>query len=168
MRSLVSIPRLLLLAALGLAPLGILDAAEYEASGFGEIAVPSPERPARAEQCVEPVEVMRRDHMKLLDHQRDETVINGERDSKYSLVGCMNCHNPASESGEVVRYEDPQHFCAECHAYASVKIDCFECHADRGLEQLQQGKLDTGFPAWSGNGAGLSSATLGHRLEVGQ
>jgi hypothetical protein len=68
----------------------------------------------------------------------------------------------------VVRYEDPQHFCAECHAYASVKIDCFECHADRGLEQLQQGKLDTGFPAWSGNGAGLSSATLGHRLEVGQ
>ena len=168
MRSLVSIPRLLLLATLGLAPLGIPGAAEYEASSFGEIAVPSPGKPARAEQCVEPIEIMRRDHMKLLDHQRDETVINGERDSKYSLVGCMNCHNPASESGEVVRYEDPQHFCAECHAYASVKIDCFECHADRGLEQLQQGKLDSTLPAWSGNGAGLSSATLGHRLEASQ
>lgn len=168
MRSLVSIPRLLLLAALSLAPLGIPGAAEYEASGFGEIAIPSPAKPTRAEQCVEPVEIMRRDHMKLLNHQRDETVINGERDSKYSLVGCMNCHNPASESGEVVRYEDPQHFCAECHAYASVKIDCFECHADRGLEPLQQGKLDTTNAAWSRNGAGVSSATLGHRLEVSQ
>jgi len=106
--------------------------------------------------------------MKFLMHQRDETVINGERKTSYSLVGCMNCHNPANTSGEVVRYEDPQHFCAECHAYTSVKIDCFECHADRGLEQQQQSRLDSAITAWDISGAGLDASTLIRRLEGDQ
>ncbi len=137
---------------------GVVQGADRPSSGFGEIAIPQPAKPAAAEQCVEPVEVMRRDHMKFLDHQRDVTVIDGERDSKYSLVGCMNCHNPASESGEVIRYEDPRHFCAECHAYTSVKIDCFECHADRGLDKIDQSRL-----AWDNED--LDSTTLLHRME---
>jgi cytochrome c len=159
---------LLLLSLLGLVPAGLLGAAETASSSFGEIAVPNPAKPASAEQCVEPVEVMRRDHMKFLMHQRDATVIDGERESRYSLVGCMNCHNPANETGEIVRYEDPQHFCAECHTYASVKIDCFECHADRGLEQVQQSRIDSAVPAWDGGGASLSAGTLGHRLSLSQ
>lgn len=137
---------------------GVVQAAERPASGFGEIAIPQPAKPANAEQCVEPVEIMRRDHMKFLDHQRDATVIDGERESKYSLVGCMNCHNPASDGGEVIRYEDPRHFCAECHAYTSVKIDCFECHADRGLDKIDQSRL-----AWDQDQ--LNSITLQHRME---
>jgi len=169
MRTLASILRLLLLFSLfGLAPAGLLSAADDASSSFGKIAIPNPEKPANAEQCVEPVEVMRRDHMKFLMHQRDATVIDGEREGVYSLVGCMNCHNPASESGEIVRYENPQHFCAECHTYASVKIDCFECHADRGLEQLRQSRLDTGIPVWNRTGAALSATTLDHRLSVSQ
>jgi len=155
----------LLLSLLSLAPAGILSAADESTSGFGDIAIPNPQKPASAEQCVEPVAVMRRDHMKFLTHQRDATVINGERETSYSLVGCMNCHNPASASGEVVRYEDPQHFCAECHAYASVKIDCFECHADRGLEQQQQSQLDSAVTAWDITDAGLNAGTLTRRLE---
>ncbi len=137
---------------------GIVQAAEQPASSFGQIAIPNPAKPTDADRCVEPVEVMRRDHMKFLDHQRDATVVDGERDSKYSLVGCMNCHNPASESGEVIRYEDPRHFCADCHAYASVKIDCFECHADRGLEKIDQSRL-----AWDSNH--LDATTMAHRME---
>jgi len=54
----------------------------------------------------------------------------------------MDCHNATEATETVVRYPDPQHFCAGCHLYASVKIDCFECHADRSLKQLQQGRLD--------------------------
>ena len=137
---------------------GVVQAADRSVSGFGEIAIPQPAKPTSAEQCVEPVEIMRRDHMKFLDHQRDVTVIEGERESKYSLVGCMNCHNPASDGGEVIRYEDPRHFCAECHAYASVKIDCFECHADRGLNKIDQSRL-----AWDQDQ--LNSTTLQHRME---
>ncbi len=154
----------LLLALLAALPAGILQAADEASSGFGNIAIPDPVRPATAQECVEPVEVMRRDHMKFLDHQRDVTVIDGERGSKYSLVGCMNCHNPPRADGEIVRYEDPQHFCAECHAYASVKIDCFECHADRGLENLEQSSL---APAWRGARSGLDAATLGLRTRGG-
>ena len=142
MRTDLSSLRLLaLITLLCLLKPGLVAAAEAEASSFGQVAIPSPVKPAQAENCVEPVEVMRRDHMKFLLHQRDETVLDGERSKKYSLVGCMDCHNPGNANEEIVRYEDPQHFCADCHTYASVKIDCFECHADRGLNSSQQSKL---------------------------
>ena len=130
---------------------GITSASDSESSSLGQVNIPQPQKPADATECVEPVEIMRRDHMKFLDHQRDATVIDGVRTPKYSLVGCMDCHNPAS-SEKVIRYEDPEHFCAGCHLYASVKIDCFECHADRGLESQQQSEL------------GITSATFNTRL----
>jgi len=136
-----SLLRLLaLIILLGVSAVGLVAAAE-PASSFGQVTIPSPPRPAEAINCVEPVEVMRRDHMKFLLHQRDATVLDGERDKKSSLVGCMDCHNPASANEEIVRYEDAEHFCASCHNYASVKIDCFECHADRGLASSQQSRL---------------------------
>ncbi len=143
---------------LHLAALTWLVAGAGTALAEGRVSVPSPAKPAGATQCVEPVEVMRREHMRLLDHQRDATVIDGARDGKYSLVGCMNCHNPVQPGGEILRYEDPEHFCAECHAYTSVRIDCFECHADRGYEPVTQGAL--------GNDSGLNAATLRLRVEA--
>ena len=33
--------------------------------------------------------------------------------------------------GQPVSYDDPKHFCRSCHSYASVSIDCFECHASK-------------------------------------
>ena len=134
----------MLTCLLGTLPLAAISAADEIASSFGQIAIPAPMKPADASECVEPVEVMRRDHMKFLMHQRDDTVLEGERDTKYSLVGCMDCHNPADAGDEVIRYQDPQHFCAGCHTYASVKIDCFECHADRGLARSEQSRLMPG------------------------
>lgn len=150
---------LVLIILLGVSAVGLVAAAE-SASSFGQVAIPSPPRPADATSCVEPVEVMRRDHMTFLLHQRDETVLDGERDRKYSLVGCMDCHNPADENEEIVRYEDPQHFCASCHNYASVKIDCFECHADRGLASSQQSRLTL----WTDTQT-LSMQTFKHQME---
>ena len=133
--------RLGLMLLLGGPAAGLVVAAETGTSGFGEVVVPSPALPSTATRCVEPVEVMRRDHMKFLLHQRDQTVHQGERSKKYSLVGCIDCHNPTEPGEKVVRYEDPEHFCAACHSYTSVKIDCFECHADRGLSSSQQSRL---------------------------
>ena len=134
-------------------------AGEVESSGFGAVVIPQPGKPANATACVEPVEIMRREHMNLLMHQRDETVLDGERDSKYSLVGCMDCHNPVQNAQTVIRYPDPQHFCAGCHLYASVQIDCFECHADRSLGKIQQGQLDGLLEGGGGtlSGSGLLS-----------
>jgi predicted CXXCH cytochrome family protein len=116
-------------------------AADVESSSLGNVVIPQPPKPVDAVTCVEPVEVMRREHMNFLLHQRDATVLDGERDSKYSLVGCMDCHNPSESAETAVRYPDPEHFCAGCHLYTRVRIDCFECHADRGLAKSQQGRL---------------------------
>ncbi len=82
----------------------------------------------KGEHCVEPNDFMRRNHMKVLLHQRDETVLEGIRSKKYSLKGCIDCH--ASEAtGSVATAKDD--FCVSCHSYAAVKIDCFECHSTK-------------------------------------
>jgi len=154
---------LALLAVLLCAPALLpVSAGEVASSSLGEVAVPEPAKPAGAEACVEPVEVMRREHMNFLLHQRDETVLDGERGSKYSLVGCMDCHNPSDSAETAVRYPDPEHFCAGCHLYASVRIDCFECHADRGLGELQQSLLQAPF-----DGGLTSLQTFHDQLEKG-
>ncbi|MDH3629607.1 MAG: sulfur reduction protein DsrJ [Gammaproteobacteria bacterium] len=161
MQNFVSLLRCLMLACLfGVVPVGSVIAVDEAASSFGEVVIPSPTKPADASDCVEPVDVMRRDHMKFLMHQRDATVLEGERDSKYSLVGCMDCHNPAGVSEEIIRYENPKHFCAECHAYTSVKIDCFECHADRGLARSEQSSLTP-----NARSRVLSAHTFSQKLE---
>lgn len=79
--------------------------------------------------CVAPLDEMRRDHMNMLFHQRDRTMYSGERDSKFSLTGCLDCHTQKDTQGHFVPINAPGQFCQQCHDYAAVKIDCFECHA---------------------------------------
>ena len=79
--------------------------------------------------CVEPLPIIRRDHMKFLMHQRDETVHRGIRGDRHSLVGCIDCHAAKDDAGQWMRIDAPGQFCESCHTYASVKIDCFGCHA---------------------------------------
>jgi hypothetical protein len=90
----------------------------------GRVAVPVI-RIEKGEACVAPVEEMRRNHMKMLFHQRDRTMREGIRATRFSLKGCVECH--ASTQTGSVRGEEG--FCSSCHAYASVRIDCFECHS---------------------------------------
>ena len=78
----------------------------------------------KGEACVAPVAEMRRDHMKMLLHQRDRTMREGVRTTRFSLKNCIECHASA-KTGSVL---GEQGFCSSCHAYASVKMDCFECH----------------------------------------
>ena len=89
---------------------------------------------AKGEQCVEPVDVMRRDHFEFILHKRDETMHKGIRTSRHSLVECINCHVLPDENQQFVSHEDPAHFCSTCHSFAAVRIDCFECHADKPVE----------------------------------
>ena len=87
------------------------------------------------EDCVEDPQVMRRWHMELLRHQRDETVRRGIRTKKYSLKECIACHAVKDAGGVPVTADDPRHFCRACHDYAAVRIDCFDCHASRPPDQ---------------------------------
>ena len=85
--------------------------------------------PAKGDQCVADTALMRTDHMDLLNHQRDETVLKGIRDQPFSLVACVNCHAQTSVDGTPIRIDAEGQFCQSCHQYAAVKIDCFSCHA---------------------------------------
>lgn len=82
-------------------------------------------------QCVDKPERMRKQHMQHLLHQRDKTMRQGIRDSQYSLVECVNCHVTPNAKGDFPSIDSKDHFCAGCHHYASVKIDCFQCHASK-------------------------------------
>jgi hypothetical protein len=96
--------------------------------------VPTP----KGEACVEPTADMRANHMKYLLHKRDKTMRQGIRTSKHSLVECINCHATPDKDGKIARVTDEKHFCASCHQAASVKLDCFECHADRPVSAFSQ------------------------------
>lgn len=89
---------------------------------------------SKADQCVEPADVMRKDHMKFLLHQRDETMHKGVRTKKYSLNECINCHANKDDKGNYIPVTAEGEFCQSCHSYASVKLDCFECHATKPRE----------------------------------
>lgn len=94
------------------------------------VPVPHPP-PAKAsfsqtQECVEPIDVIRRFHGDFLKHQRDDTMYQGIRTRKHSLMNCIDCH---------VRSDTPintsEHFCKSCHSYAAVSIGCFQCHASQ-------------------------------------
>ena len=61
-------------------------------SGGSRVPLPAPNYKGKGEQCVEDTEFMRRNHMELILHQRDETVHAGIRTKQHSLKNCINCH----------------------------------------------------------------------------
>jgi len=103
-----------------LALAGFADAGEQRAS---RVALPVV-KIEKGEACVAPTAQMRRDHMKMLLHQRDGTLRQGLREPRFSLKNCIDCH-ASSVSGSVLGKDG---FCSSCHAYAAVSMDCFECH----------------------------------------
>jgi hypothetical protein len=82
---------------------------------------------ARPGKCVEDTATMRRKHPDMLKHQRDLTMHEGIRTQQHSLKECISCH-ASTKTGSVLGNNG---FCQSCHEYASVKIDCFNCHASK-------------------------------------
>lgn len=91
----------------------------------------------RQEACVAPPDVMRRTHMDLLAHQRNKTLREGVRGAQVSLNGCISCH-ASRKNGAVIGSRE--NFCQSCHAYAAVKIDCFDCHQAKAGTAVAGGK----------------------------
>lgn len=124
----------LLLAALvavfawSLASAGPVMAAEEAKAS--RVFIPIPPK-GKGDKCVADTDFMRRNHMNMLDHQRDDTVHEGIRTKQFSLKECIDCHAVKGPDAQHVTSKSPQHFCRACHDYVAVKIDCFECHASR-------------------------------------
>ena len=109
-----------------------------------ETRVPTPSiSRGEGEQCVEPTDIMRRNHMNFLSHQRDATVHRGVRTGKHSRVGCIDCHVQRDAGGQAIPVNAPGQFCESCHRYAAVSLDCFECHATTPDSATAAGSVNT-------------------------
>ncbi len=82
----------------------------------------------RGATCVADPDFMRINHMELMTHDRDETVLLGDREIKYSLKECVACHAVNGPDSRPVTYKSEKHFCRVCHDFVAVKVDCFQCH----------------------------------------
>jgi hypothetical protein len=125
---------------------GVSEAAPGDAAPSGRVAKPVLEA-GKGDKCVEDTQFMRRNHMKLLMHQRDDTVHQGVRTKQHSLKGCIECHASSRNNSVIGSNEN---FCQGCHAYAGVTLDCFDCHTS---------KPGTAPPAASPHGQPLASAS---------
>ncbi len=97
-------------------------------------------------KCIQPEDEMRRNHMEYILHERDETMHEGIRNEPESLANCIDCHIEPDENGNVPRIDSKEHFCNACHEYASVQIDCFQCHADRPQKYIKRGGHSSSLP----------------------
>ena len=99
-------------------------------------AAPAPElilteKAKAAKECVRPTNIMKAEHMQLLDVWRDTVVRIGKRTyvnsrgNAYNMSltkTCLDCHSNKTE------------FCDRCHNYASVSPYCWDCHIDNPKE----------------------------------
>ena len=134
------------LISVGLA--GALCALAVQAAGESYVVPGS--QAAQLESCVEPTDFMRRNHMEVIKHQRDETVHGGIRSTKHSLAGCIECHVGYESAGAAIPVNDDQQFCGACHRFAAVGLNCFDCHATVPTAAPQSALIPgaTGSFAW--------------------
>ena len=111
----------------------------FPSQGMAETPFPTIHEPeGQGVKCVEDEAEMRRNHMNYILHQRDKTMREGIRTETYSLSKCIDCHVQPNDKGEVATHDSTEHFCATCHEYAAVQIDCFQCHADRPQKYIER------------------------------
>jgi len=120
--------------------------------------------PGKGEKCVADTGWMRRNHMRVLMHQRDETVHDGIRTKRFSLKGCIDCHAVNGVDGKPVTVASPAHFCRTCHDYAAVRVDCFDCHASRPEAKAAAASKAQGGSARGTTAFSTEAATLAHYL----
>jgi predicted CXXCH cytochrome family protein len=113
---------------------GWLVAGAALAGDSGRTPLPVIEPATPGTSCVADPAFMRRNHMDLLKHQRDDTVHGGIRGAKYSLKDCIDCH-ASLKTKSVTQGET--NFCTSCHNYAAVAIDCFGCHSSAPRAQAK-------------------------------
>lgn len=144
------------LLAIGIATAGLTPAM---ATDFAKTDYVTPgSKAAGLENCVRETAFMRRNHMELIEHQRDATVHRGIRNTTDSLAGCVDCHVGYDQQQQAVSvYADGQ-FCRNCHEFAAVDMNCFDCHAGVPVHP-------TGDPTRLGGGqkVGLSTGEVGMR-----
>lgn len=100
---------------------------------------PELEKPKGETSCVEGVEYMRTDHMRLLDAWRtavvrDDLLIYTASDGKQFEMNlhktCMGCH------------QSRDRFCTRCHDYNDVSPQCWDCHVAPEVQEVRDQQSD--------------------------
>lgn len=143
------------ISTLGKLGIGLLlslavNASEPTSSEGEGVPIPHPPKAQKnfseTQQCVEAIDVIRRNHGNFLKHHRDDTMHRGVRTTQHSLVACINCHVTADTDGNYPNiHQGSEHFCRSCHTYAAVSIDCFQCHASQP-EMPSEGMASLSLP----------------------
>jgi hypothetical protein len=110
-----------------LLPLLLMAVATF-AAAQGRTPLPAVQKAAAGTQCVAPPAEMRRNHMELLRHQRDDTVRGGVRGAKPQPAGL---HRLPRGCADARVNQAPVTSASAATSYAAVKIDCFECHSGK-------------------------------------
>ncbi len=108
--------------------LGLLMGFSSVVQSGGQAGASSTTGANAGEGCVRETGWMRRNHMELLRHDRDRTLRQGIRPVDGSIKECVNCHAEQDDHGSYLSVNAEGQFCSGCHTFASVSIDCFECH----------------------------------------
>ncbi|MBM3161741.1 MAG: sulfur reduction protein DsrJ [Chlorobi bacterium] len=104
--------------------LAALYAFRHQESMAESAAAPAPSGVVDSSACIAPKEFMKANHMRVLAEWRHSSVREGNRvwvapDGRKidkSLNTCLNCHS------------SNRMFCFNCHMYANVKPNCWNCH----------------------------------------
>jgi len=127
-----------------------------QATGEGFYVIEGSEA-AQLDSCVEPTDFMRRNHMEVIEHQRDETVHDGIRSTKHSLASCIECHARYDADNTPVPVNAEGQFCIACHEFAAVRMNCFGCHANIPMQPT----AETGDQTLPGIGQRVGLSTGG-------
>ena len=125
--------------------LGFFTSPIWYSAAFGEANyTPQPQiAEAAGDECIMDRDLIRVEHMELLDDWRDETVretkrmrvdtARGGRFREKSLTKtCLGCHT------------EPENFCDVCHDYAGEDPYCWDCHVDANTERdMRQAREET-------------------------
>ena len=111
-------------AGLLLLLLAALYAFRHQESMAENAASPAPSGAVDSAACIAPKAFMKANHMRVLAEWRKSSVREGNRvwvapDGRKidkSLNTCLNCHS------------SNRMFCFNCHIYANVKPNCWNCH----------------------------------------
>ena len=59
----------------------------------------------------------------------DLTVLEGIRTIDGSLSECVACHANKHDGAAYTPVNGEDQFCAGCHEFTGVSLDCFQCHS---------------------------------------
>jgi hypothetical protein len=124
---------------------------------------PAPVAREGATQCIRDTAWMRRHHMELLMHSRDDVVHRGIRKPEETLPGCMNCHLTRLADGSYPSVSSPEFFCNSCHIQVGVKTDCFSCHSNKPEAMVADVTSDAGTGAIGGATLPAETAAVAQR-----